>query len=444
MAHTFLSPAAEALHHLQQLLKINTTNPPGHERAAIDYIAEQLRQSGIEPIILESAPTRANLIARIKGSGKKRALLLTSHIDVVPVEEAHWKYPPFSGEIFEGCVWGRGAVDMKQMTAMQLTLFLEVQRKKIPLERDLVLVVVADEEAGCEYGSKWLVENHPHLLEAEYALNEVGGFSLHLDQVSDKVFYPVGVGERGLCWVKLTAEGDPGHGSMPHDRQALVALARVVDRLGKFPFHSHPLVNRFIQTLANAYRGPRSWVLKFLLSPFLNKFILKNIIPQERVHQFRPLFSNTAAPTIFNAGSKVNVIPSRAELMVDGRILPGQSVETFKKELSAVIGPDIHMEVLVEHNPPPVQNEGEFYQLIDRIVKKHDAKGVCVPYLIPGFTDAAYFSKLGIKCFGFAPVQLPADMKFSEMFHGHNERIPVEGFLWGYNVLSELVLTWCA
>src|SRR3989338_4793420 len=198
-----------ALTHLKNLIRINTTNPPGNELEAIRYIAKILDEAGIPHQIFEPTPGRANLVARIRGSGTKRPLMLTSHVDVVPAENSGWNLPPFSGELKDGFIWGRGAIDMKQMTAMSLALFVEVCQQKIKLPRDLLFVAVCDEEAGCRWGSKWLVENKPELLDAEYALNEVGAFSLYLD---GHTFYPIGVAEKGLCWFRIHKKGDPGHG----------------------------------------------------------------------------------------------------------------------------------------------------------------------------------------------------------------------------------------
>ncbi len=436
----------EAILHLQNLIRINTTNPPGNEIEAVRYLSEILKKEGVSFQIFEPSPGRGNLVARLKGNGQKSPLLLTSHLDVVPADASFWKYHPFSGDLQEGCVWGRGAVDMKQMTAMELTILLAIKREGVACSRDIIFAAVADEEAGCRWGSQWLVANKPELFNAEYALNEVGGFSLYVDGADDQVFYPIGVAERGVCWLKLTAEGKPGHGSIPHEDQANVKMAEAVSQLGRcsFPLHENEVVSQFIRAMAAAQKFPRKQILKLLLRSPFNRWVLNYLIPPKNRAQFRALLSNTASPTILRAGTKINVIPSKAELEVDGRILAGQTVASFLNELTEMVGVELNKEILCEHEPNVISEyDNDFYQLLTQTVKKHDNKALPVPYMCPGFTDAAYFSTLGIKCYGFAPVRLDRGLSFSDLFHGHNERIPVKGFLFGLKVLMDVVGEWC-
>lgn len=433
----------EALSHLQNLIRINTTNPPGNELEAIRYLADVLRREGVEPMILEPTKGRANLVARISGSNQKRPLLLTSHVDVVPAEPKSWEVEPFSGTIKDGCLWGRGTIDMKQMTIMELMMVLLAVRQKIPLQRDLILVAVCDEEAGCTLGSKWLVEHHADLIrDAEYALNEVGAFSLY---VGDHVFYPIGVAEKGVCWFKIRAHGRPGHGSIPHDQMATVRLGEAVARLyhPSVPSHVHPTVKGFFAGLA-AHQGLiKRVVLKGLTVPGLNRYLLKLIPEAETRNSFYAFLHNTVSPTILRAGSKVNVIPSKAEVEVDGRIIPGQTVESFLDEIRAVIGRGYEIEVMQEHAPSAETGHDPFFDLLKAKLKAHDDRAVVIPYLIPGFTDSAYYRSLGVKCYGFAPVQLKPDMVFARLFHGHNERIPVDGFRFGLQVMWDVVREAC-
>lgn len=429
----------QAISHLQNLIRINTTNPPGNEIEAIKYVIPFLKEAGIQYHVFEPQPGRASVIARIPGNGNKQPLLLTSHVDVVPAEKSKWKVDPFSGEIKDDCIWGRGAVDMKHMAAMLLTHFLEIKKSGEKLDRDLILALVADEEAGCEWGSQWLVENHPELIRAEFALNEVGGFSLPVDGT---VFYPIGVAEKGMCWFKLISQGDPGHGSMPHDNQATIKLAEIIQNLGNqpLPFHAHPLVNLFIRSLAKTQKFPRNFILRALSVSWLNQFIINRIIPdKKRARSFHALYHNTVSPTVIRAGSKTNVIPSSASVEVDGRILPGQTVQKFLEEVRDIVGQEVEVEVIRSADPSEMEYKNEFFDLLASTLKKHDTRAVPVPYLIPGFTDACYYKRLGIKCYGYTPVQLPEDMSFMELFHGHNERIPVKGFLFGVDVLGEVI-----
>lgn len=429
----------EAIHHLQNLIRINTTNPPGNEIEAVRYLSEVLDKEKISYKIFEPSPGRGSLVARLPGIGSKKPFLLTSHLDVVPAEKKFWSRDPFSGEEADGCLWGRGAVDMKQMTAMELTLFLQAKRNGAKLSRDIILAAVADEEAGCTWGSKWLVENHPDLLRAEYAVNEVGGFSLPLGK---RTLYPVGVAERGLCWVKATVSGDAGHASLPHQNQAVLKLAGALARLtpSSLPFHSHPVSRQFLHAMAGSLPFVKGLILKGVGIPFLNRLVLSRLIPdKKKLPALNALFRNTVTPSMLSAGEKVNVIPALAEAKIDGRILPGQTVDSFLAEMKSLLGEEVTLEVISGWNPLEMEYNTPLFRTIGEVVSEHDPKGIVVPYVIPGFTDAAFLSRLGIKCYGFAPVRLSDEMNFSELFHGHNERIPVEGFLFGLRVLDDVV-----
>lgn len=429
----------EAITHLQNLIRINTSNPGSNEAEAVRYIAQILDREQIPYQIFEPAPNRLNLIARLKGNQSKKPILLNAHLDVVPAEKEHWKHDPFSGAIEDGCIWGRGAIDMKQMAVMSLMTLIRAKRQNSNLNRDLILACVADEEAGCKWGSRWLVDNKPELLQAEYALNEVGGFSLNLGSA---VFYPIGVAEKGLCWFKLTSRGDPGHGSMPHANQALLKMTRhaCALKMGALPFHSHRVVHDFINGLAAKQPFPKNWILRGLNFAGLNRFILNNLLPAEKRASFHAMFHNTVSPTMMRAGAKVNVIPSKAELEVDGRILPGETVESFIAEVKRALKGELELELTEHWNPTVTDTDNSFYRLLCDSLQKHDPQAIPLPYLNPGFSDSAHYARLGIKCYGFAPVKLPPDMSFAELFHGHNERIPVEGFLFGLNVLESVVL----
>lgn len=430
----------EAIAHLQNLIRINTTNPPGNELEAVRYISGVLAKEGIPHEIFESFPGRGNLVARLKGNGARRPLLLTSHVDTVPAEKEHWNVDPFSGEIKEGSIWGRGAVDMKYMTAMELMMLVLAKRSGQPLSRDLILSAVADEETGCRLGSQWLVANKPGLLDAEYALNEIGGFNI---PAGGRNLYPIGVSERGVLWFKIVAHGASGHASVPHDDQAIVKLANVAAKLGKksLPFHSGDVSEKFVRGLAGLNRGPRKWLVKLLLVPQLHNFVLSLFPDKKRAHSLYALFHNTLAPTVFAGGEKINVIPSRAELEVDGRIVPGQTAETLLMEVKKIIGAGFGIEISFSSDPVKTDYENDFFRLLCRSVERHDSKANCVPWLILGFTDAAYYRRLGVKCYGFAPVRFSENTVFSELVHAHNERIPVEGFVFGLRVLWDVVST---
>ena len=430
---------AEAERHLTRLIQFKTVNPPGDELPAAEYLAEALRQDGLEPEIITSAPGRGNMVCRLKGTGEKPPLLLNGHLDVVPVEESQWKYPPFSATKAEGYIWGRGAVDMKHMVAMSLTVMLLAKRSGAKLKRDLIFAAVADEEAGGAMGAGFLVQNHPDKLKAEYGLGEMGGFSMTM---AGQTFYPVQVAEKGICWVRLTATGEPGHGSIPNPESAPIKLACALRKLGhlKLPQHNTPVVETFLRRLSKHQPFPNSVVLKLLLKPSLSSFILEKLFPDPALATtFWAMLRNTANPTVLRAGEKTNVIPSVATAEVDGRLLPGQTKESFLAEVRAVIGDDLKIEVLNELTPTSADPNDPILDLIAQLIEKRDPGAVVIPNLVPGFTDATHYSKLGIKCFGFSPVKLNPEDNFKALFHGHNERIPITGFHFGVRLLAELV-----
>lgn len=433
-----------AIDHLKQLIRINTINPPGNESDACRYLKTILDREGIACQILEAVPGRGNIIARMKGDGSKKPLLLTSHLDVVPAEPEFWEVDPLSGVERDGFIWGRGAVDMKQMTALELAVFLKAHREKLPLKRDIIFAGVADEEAGCRHGSKWLVENHPELIRAEYAVNEVGGFSLTVD---DTVFYPIGVAEKGLCWFNIIAKGAPGHGALPHDDQAINYACLAAHRLASnnLPHHNTPIVDNFIGAIAARQKFPQNLILKAMRNRWLSSLVIKRLLPdKEKARNFWNMFRNLATPTMLKAGQKENVIPSRASVTVDGRFLPGHTVEGFLNEVRAFIGPGFDIEIITAEAALEMRDfDNPFYSAIKNSLKKLDPGCVPVPFLIPGYTDAKHYHKLGIKCYGFAPTKLPAELNFGKMYHGHNERIPVDAIGFGVKALWDVMVATC-
>lgn len=435
---------SEALGYFRDLLRIDTTNPPGNERPAAELLGRILEREGIEHTIVESEPTRANLVARLRGSGKRAPLLLNGHLDVVPVERERWERDPFGGEEAGGFIWGRGAIDMKNMVAMSLMTLILLKRTGAVLDRDVILAAVADEEAGSQKGSLFLVDKHPELVRAEYVLNEVGGHTLHMGSAR---FYPIQVAEKGICWFELTAEGQPGHGSMPHPHNAVVRLARAIEALGsvRLPQHNTPVVEAFVRRLAERGPVPQAWILPLLLQPRLSGPLLDLMEKQalDRAMSLNAMLRNTASPTVLSAGKKVNVIPSTASVQVDGRLVPGQTREDYLREVQRVVGDDLKVTVLDFHEGTSFAADTPLFDAICRSLIEHDPGSVPVPYMIPGFTDAFAYKKLGSICYGFAPVKLPPDLNFTRMYHGHNERIPVDGFAWGLRVLYDVVRDFC-
>lgn len=428
----------EALKLLQTLLRIDTTNPPGNEMEAARVLADYLRDQGLSPEVLESAPGRGNVVCRLSGDGTLAPLLLNAHLDVVPANASAWQYPPFSGEISEGFLWGRGAVDMKHMAAMSAVVLAQLHRSQVPLKRDVIFAGVADEENGCTYGSRFLVEEHPDKVRAEYVLGEVGGFTMHF--LGSRI-YPIQVAEKGIAWLKMRAKGRPGHGSMPHSDNAVVKLSKAISKLGKtrLPQHNTPVVERFLQRLAELQPLPLRVAIPLLLRPELSGLLLSAFPDQQIATTFRAVLSNTVSPTVLKAGSSTNVIPDVAEAELDGRTLPGYNEQDLIRELKALVGEEIDFEVIRAATPVESPEDPTVFAIIQAAIDKYDPGAVALPYMIPGFTDAKEYHKLGAKYYGFSPVQLPKGLRFAEMYHGHNERIPVEGLRWGARVLFDVV-----
>ncbi len=428
------SPEAEVVELCSELLRFETVNRgggDGDEREAAEYVAGKLAEVGIEPTVLESAPKRTSVIARIEGEDSSRpALLIHGHLDVVPAEAADWTVHPFSGEIGDdGNVWGRGAVDMKHMDAMTLALFRERQRTGRKPPRDIVLAFLADEEAGGVYGARWLVDKHPHLFEGcTEAIGEVGGFSF---EVSDDLrFYAIQTAEKGIAWMRLTVAGRAGHGSMVADDNAVTALCDAVARLGrhKFPIQMTPTVRVFLEELTEALGVP-----------------LDLEDPEQAVSQLGALarvvgatLRHTANPTQLDAGYKVNVIPATASAGVDARFLPGGEAD-FEKALDAILGPDVKREWINHDHGVETTFDGELVDAMSAALKAEDRAARPIPYMLSAGTDAKSFARLGIRCFGFAPVRLPRDMDFTAMFHGVDERVPVSGLQFGVRVLDRFL-----
>jgi len=431
----------EARRLCQALLRMDTTNPPGNERICADYLAASLAEVGYQPELLEAAPGRTNLVVRHRGTGAKPPLLLTAHLDVVEADPTKWRRPPFSGDELEGCLWGRGAIDMKNMAAMCTAIMRRLAATRTVLARDVIFAAVADEEAYCAYGSQFLVEQHRAKVEAEYAIGESGGFSLHL---GDTTFYPVQVAEKGLCWIRARVTGTPGHGSMPRHDSAVTRLGEALAALGntQLPVHPTTYVADFLDALRARQPALIQPLLKLLARPRLLARVARLVPNASIARSFSALLSNTASATVVRAGNKTNVIPGVAEFEIDGRTLPGQTDEDLLRELRAVLGPDVELEVM--HSAPPTMTEpiaSPLYDVIKHQVETREPGAIVVPYMIPGYTDGKFFTKMGARWYGFSPVKIErgSGIRFADMFHGHDERVPIAGLMWGVDILDAVV-----
>lgn len=427
--------AEEVVGICRDLLRIDTTNTGDQsttvgERVAAEYVAAKLDEAGIAYELHESAPRRANLVARIPGADRSRgALLVHGHLDVVPADPREWSVDPFSGEEKDGYLWGRGAIDMKDFDAMILAVVREWSRTGYVPPRDVVLAYTADEEAGMAYGSDFLVQKHRHLLDGcTEAIGEVGGYSYTVND--DLRLYLVQTAEKGLDWLRLHATGRPGHGSFIHDDNAVTKLAEAVARVGehRFPVVVTPTVREFLLRVGDA--------LGIEIDPADPEVAIAKLGPIANL--IGATIRNTANPTRLEAGYKDNVIPGRASATVDCRTLPGQA-DSFLAELREIIGPDIEIEH--NHRQPAVETEfgGPLVEAMGAALRAEDPGARTVPYLMSGGTDAKAFATLGIRCFGFAPLRLPPDLNFTALFHGIDERVPVEGLKFGVRVLDRLL-----
>jgi len=430
-----VSAVDEVVGLCRDLLRIDTSNTGDPrttvgERVAAEYVAAQLSDVGIAVELLESAPRRANLVARIPGADRSRgALLVHGHLDVVPADASEWSVPPFSGEEKDGYLWGRGAIDMKDFDAMTLAVVRGWQRTGYVPPRDIVLAYTADEEAGMEYGSQWLVREHADLFEGcTEAIGEVGGFSYTIND--DLRLYLIETAEKGIDWLRLHARGRPGHGSFVHDDNAVTALAEAVAAVGrhKFPMVVTPTVRSFLEQISEA--------LGVELDPDEPEVAIAKLGPIANL--IGATVRNTANPTRLEAGYKDNVIPGRASATIDCRTLPGQA-EIFLEQLRGVIGPDIEIEHISQQDALETSFDGALVEAMGAALRAEDPGARTVPYMLSGGTDAKAFSTLGIRCFGFAPLKLPADLNFSALFHGVDERVPVEGLQFGVRVLDRLL-----
>jgi acetylornithine deacetylase/succinyl-diaminopimelate desuccinylase-like protein len=431
---------------LRALLRFDTTNPPGNEAECVQFLADTLRRAGVEPEVLSAAPARANLVASLPGGdGGAAPLLLNGHVDVVAAEAGRWRHPPFAAEVHDGVIWGRGAVDMKQMVAMSVATVGLLARLGVPLRRELKLAAVADEEAGCAMGSAWLVDHHPDKVRAGHALGEVGGATLYL---GGRPFYPVQVAEKGIAWLRASATGATGHGSIPRDDNAVVRMSEFLARVGRrrLPVHASPELRRLLEGLGAVSGRAGRAVLPLLLHPRWSNLVLRRgVRDPEMARLLNAVLRNTVSPTVVNAGHKVNVIPGRAEAELDGRIAVGSSEAELLAELRALAGPGIELELLAPSRPPTVTPPGdELFAVLAAVVAEHHPGAVAVPTITPGFTDAKFWSQLGAACYGFTPIRLEPDAPdFAAMFHGDDERLPITGLQAGLRMLADTVARHC-
>ncbi len=413
---------------------VNTGDPDtigDGEAQAARYIQDKLEEVGYETVYVESVPGRGNVICRLEGADRARgSLLIHGHVDVVPADAAEWTVDPFSGAIQDGYVWGRGAVDMKDMVAMTLAVARDFKRSGYVPPRDLIFAFVSDEEAGGTWGAQWLVDSYPELFaDATEAISEVGGFSITLDDT--RRAYLIAAAEKGVAWAHLKASGRAGHGSMINDDNAVTRIANAVSRLGSYDF---PL------TMTATLRSFLTRITELTGLEFPDDDLAGSISKLGPVSRIvNATLRNTATPTMLKAGYKANVIPSTAEATVDCRVLPG-SEEHFREQVADIVGDGV--EITWTWQPPlEFPFEGPLVEAMKNALVAEDTGAEAVPYMLSGGTDNKAFSRLGIAGYGFSPLRLPPELDFSSLFHGVDERVPIESLEFGTRVLDRLLRT---
>ena len=436
----------EVTNLLSDLIKIDTTNPPGNETAAAKFLAKDLERDGFECEVLESFSGRGNVITRLKGTGGKPSLLLLSHLDVVPANPKEWSVDPFSGAVKDGFVWGRGALDMKSMTAVEAVVIKLLKRNNVRLKGDVILAATADEEKGGEAGAGWLVRNHLDKVKADYVLNEGGGTAVPMN---GKSIYTIQTAEKGILWFKVKARGVPGHGSIPGAADnAIMRMNKAIEKLGN---HREgmvlvPTVKQFLTEAAHANKMFEQVVTMLTQNPSMGDQVLDMLsqVDKQKAEQLRAMLRMTITPTMINAGTKENIIPSECETVFDCRILPGQTpnqaLATVKELLKDVGLEKLDFEIIQASEPSESSLDTPLYGLIEKVMREFEPNCLTAPILLTGGTDSRFFRHVGTVCYGFHPVNFGDRYgEMSKTVHGIDERISIENLVFGTSVLYEVV-----
>jgi acetylornithine deacetylase/succinyl-diaminopimelate desuccinylase-like protein len=426
---------------LGDLLRFDTTNPPGNEGACIAYVQRLLEEAGVETRIVAKDDARPNLIARVRGTGDAPPLLLYGHVDVVTTSGQEWTHPPFSGELVDGWIWGRGALDMKGGVAMMIDAFLRAARGEIQPRGDVILAVLSDEENGGDFGARFLAQEHADLFEGvKHAIGEFGGAA---QAIGGRRFYPIQVAEKQICWLRGRVRGPGGHAALGVRGAAMGKAGRILARLdsGRLPVHVTPVARAWIEGMADALPRPQSLVLRSLLDPRLAEVTLRAPIPQLRL--LDRALRNTVTATIVHGGEKINVVPSQIDLELDGRSLPGYGPEELIDEIHTLVGPDLELEV-VRHDPYPAHSDLSQLPALSSILKELDPDAVPVPLLQVGVTDGRFLAGIGIQTYGFLPLDLPDGFDFTKLIHAADERVPADSVRFGAEAVARVLARYSA
>ena len=439
MSINFKEATKDAVKLLSELIKIDTSNPPGNEMPAAQLVAEMLKNYGYEPIIIESDENRGNVIVKLEGKGEGPSLLLLSHLDVVPADPSKWSFDPFSGEIKDGYVLGRGAIDCKGLVAIEATIMRLLAEEKVAPKGDVIFAATADEERGGVKGVKWLVENEPDLILADYVINEGGGAPI---KIYDKVIYTIQVAEKGIFWVKIRTKGKAVHASIPYlGENAIEKMSEIISRLKNYksPVKITYVVKDFIEGINKAMKNP---ILDLALSPnFVDSAL--NVLSRENkvlAEMIRAMIRNTFTPTMIKGGLKENIIPSECELSIDCRLLPEYNANDLVEELRNVLrGLDYEIEVVVGNPGSESPYDTELYKIMCQVINEFVPNSIVVPLMSPGATDSRYLRDRSI-CYGIWPFSPETTMeKIIPLVHGIDERISIKDIEFGIRVLYEIV-----
>jgi len=426
----------ELLGIFRDLIRIDTSNPPGNEALAAKYVHDVLAREGIPAKVLNSTPTRGSVVGRLKGSGAKPPILMLSHLDVVPVEAERWSVKPFAAEMSGGLVWGRGTLDIKNLTAMELMALMLVKRNGLKLKRDVILAATADEEAGGTYGARWLIENHFDEISAEYAINE-GGFGVLVD---GKKFFLCQTAEKGICWIQATIRGEGGHGSIPTARNPVIQMGNAISRIGQhaFPTAKIAITEKLITGLEKLNMLPQGLTAQQIFTD--EKCLVSH--PSKFAKRLNAFVRATATPTFVRSGTKVNVIPMEAQLSVDCRLLPGASPDEMIDTVKGLIGlTDVEYEILQKKPGTESRTDTELWPVLESCVKEAEPSAGFLPYMSPGGTDSGFLRERGMVCYGFDPTFLTWDEV--DTIHGVDERVSVDNLTRGTLMLYRVLERFC-
>ncbi len=435
----------ETVSNLIRLIQAVTVNPPGNELQAILIVKDILEKAGFPQeafTILEPAPGRANLVARLRGDGSQKPVLMSGHVDVVPVEREFWSHDPFGGELINGTVWGRGAMDMKGFLAMYLQIFLELFRHNMPLKRDVILAAIADEENGFVNGSKFLVTEHPGLINAEYGITEAGAVTVWLGKIR---WYPIQVAEKSAYSLNVRVTGKVGHGSISQLEGPIYLLASAIEKLrqaGHLPVHLTSTYHKMVDSIGSQVNLPVRYLVQLLHSPRVMNLILGQMKGHTR-DLVASLVTNTPWIYMLQAGSLDNPTPSMAEARISCRSLPGQSPQDVTREFKEIMGENVNFEISNRYPGTEFSTETPFYRLLEKRTHQMDKKGLVTPMLFPAATDACLYQNAGITVYGFTPGIVPPDIQPMLLAHGHDERLPVSFIETGLPVLWDVITEFC-